>query len=97
MPEQITLPLDVPPATPKIAIVTLGGSHRALDRAVKALMRAGIRCKWLGAVNLNSMRHRYAIPAADLDTALGLNVGISRSRETFAWLATTDPDTYFAQ
>ena len=92
--EQQAMPFDVP-ATPAIAVVTFGGSHRAIQRAVNALTRAGIRHKWLGPVNLGSNRHRYAIPAADLDKAIALNVGITRAREQPAWLAGTDPDRYF--
>jgi len=95
MVDQTVMPLDVP-AKSAITMITLGGSHRAIKKAITACEQAGIRHKWLGPVTINSKRHKYAIPTADLARALSLNVGASHSREQWAWLAETDLDTYFA-
>jgi hypothetical protein len=98
MQQQATMALDIPAAPPAkgATMITLGGSHRAISKAVTAFLRANIRHKWLGPVNINSKRHNYAIPTADLERALALNVGASRSRQQWEWLADTDIDTYFA-
>lgn len=78
-----------------LTIIVLGGSHRALSNAIRALTSANISHKWLGPINLNSKRHYYAISTADLDKALALRCGITKSRVQWSWLATTNADTYF--
>lgn len=93
----VTPPIDprAVPAVPTITVVALGGSHRALKNALNAFGRAGIRYKWLGPVAMNSKRHSYAIPTADVDRAIALDVGVTKSRKQWDWLTTTNPDTYF--